>query len=108
MVSTAAGRASENGGIGEKFAYAPGTTSSAGSPRILQITSNVGHKSLERGKARDVAVFVRAVHELCNVGIVRKNEYINDLLHIFEGLSEVDEARVRGRVVATVGDQEHQ
>ena len=55
-----------------------------------------------------MAVFVRAVHELCNVGIVRKNEYINDLLHIFEGLSEVDEARVRGRVVATVGDQEHQ
>ena len=47
--------------------------------------SNVGHTSLERG-ARDAVVFVRAVHELWNVRVVRKIEYINDLLHIFEGL----------------------
>ena len=56
-----------------------GLPSSISSPRILQIMSITRKKEV----TCDVVVFVRAVHALCNVRVVRKHEYINDSLHAF-------------------------
>ena len=56
------------------------------SPRLsahLESSECRPHITRKQEVARDVVVFVRAVHALCNVRVVRKHEYINDSLHAF-------------------------